>query len=45
MTRITAQAGDTALTAAIPSASAALNPGDEVNLAWTRDAMVAMESA
>ena len=45
MTRITAQAGDTALTAAIPSAAAALNPGDEVNLAWTRDAMVAMESA
>ena len=42
-TRIHAEAGDTQLTAAIPSASAALNPGDEVNLAWTRDAMVAME--
>jgi hypothetical protein len=45
MTRISAMAGETLVSATISSANAALQPGDSVNLAWPRDAMVAMEQA
>ena len=45
ITRVTALAGATPLTAAIASSAAAVQPGDEVNFGWPRDAMVAMEDA
>ncbi len=44
-TKLSTMAGDTMLMAAIPSSTSAVQPGDEVNLAWARDALVAMEGA
>jgi putative spermidine/putrescine transport system ATP-binding protein len=43
VTRVTADAEGTALTAAVASSSTAVQPGDDINLAWARDAMVEME--
>jgi putative spermidine/putrescine transport system ATP-binding protein len=43
VTRVTADAAGTILTAAVNSSTATIQPGDDINLAWTRDSMVQME--
>ena len=46
VTRIVAHAGDTRLTATVPTEAVAdLKPGDKVRLAWPLDGVTAMEAS